>query len=427
MRALILPSLLIATASIFSCGANGDNAPFAPPADEEEQPTPADATIDDSGGDGQLPGPADQGGGFPNSPSSDPDSQLGGVLSPFGASSPFEGSLLELGSFPLDRIVSGGVGKDGIPALTKPDFVKASRVEYLAEDDLVLGVVVNGEAKAYPENIGWWHEIVNDEIGGRHVSVTFCPLTGTGLVFEANDGGPFELGVSGLLFNNNLVMYDRRDDETLYPQVYFTGVSGTRTGESLNLLPVVETTWSTWKRLHPETEVIAVGTYTQSQYARYPYGDYRTNDNFLIFGLFPVMLDNANLMATAHGGKDGLLGVRLNGQPMAYLFDAMGNQAVINDRVGGEDIVVVWDQASHLAIPYASQVNGSTLNFEIEHDGFPFSLRDVETGSLWDINGVAIDGQMTGARLTQIPAHNSFWFAWVTFWQQTDVWSPTGG
>ena len=120
-----------------------------------------------------------------------------------------------------------------------------------------------------------------------------------------------------------------------------------------------------------------------------------------------------------------MLGVRLNGEPKAYLFDKMGQRAVINDQVGGVDVVVVWDEDSHLALPYARDVDGQSLTFGLEPgQGFPFSLVDDETGSLWDINGVAIDGPLAGARLARVPAHNTFWFAWVTFWQETQVWKP---
>jgi hypothetical protein len=126
-----------------------------------------------------------------------------------------------------NHIISGGPGRDGIPAMNNPDFVDPDQVSYVAPDDLVLGVYMNGIAKAYPENLGWWHEIVNDVIGGQGISVTFCPLTGTGLVFDATnpDGSQFELGVSGLLVNSNLIMFDRRDQTTLYPQMAYTASS----------------------------------------------------------------------------------------------------------------------------------------------------------------------------------------------------------
>ena len=265
-------------------------------------------------------------------------------------------------------------------------------MEYLRPDDLVLGVVINGEARAYPHNIGWWHEIVNDKIGGRAISVTFCPLTGTGLVFDATDahGGQFQLGVSGLLFNTNLVMYDRRDGDTLYPR----------------------------------TRVIEKGLYHLQTYAKYPYGDYRTNHDFLLFDLVIPLHNNGNRWATQLERKERVLGVRLDGESKAYPFSAMGERAVINDRVGGVDIAVVWDRASVLVVPYTRVVDGQTLTFDpVAVADFPFfGLRDRETGTLWDARGLALEGGLAGKQLVQVPAHNSMWFVWVTFWQTTAVW-----
>ena len=344
----------------------------------------------------------------------------------WGDGEPLVGSAFTADTFPSHLIVSGGPGKDGIPALTNPPFVAAGgAANWLHEDDLILGVVIDGVAKAYPHNIGWWHEIVNDKVGDQAICVTFCPLTGTGLVYDAtdDDGSQFELGVSGLLYNNNLIMYDRRDGFTLYPQIFSTAVAGERSGQPLSLMPVVETTWATWKKLYPDTQVIAQGTYNSSQYNRYPYGDYRTNDSFLLFNLSPTLANNANPYANIFGSKDGMLGVRLDGQARAYLFDTLDDQAAINDQVGGVDIIVVWDRANSLAIPYARQLGDLTLSFDVDQSaGFPFNLVDRETGSVWNVKGEAIDGPLTGNRLAQVPAHNSFWFAWVTFWRDTDIW-----
>ena len=344
----------------------------------------------------------------------------------WGSGEPLFGSAFTVDTFPTNQIVSGGPGKDGIPALNNPPFVAASgAANWLNENDLVLGVVSNGVAKAYPHNIGWWHEIVNDVVGDQAVCVTFCPLTGTGLVYDATDedGSQFQLGVSGLLYNNNLIMYDRRDGTTLYPQIFSTAVSGPRIREPLTLMPVVETTWATWKALYPDTQVIADGTYSSNQYTSYPYSDYRTNNGFLLFNLNPSLSENINPYANTFGAKDGMLGVRLDGHARAYLFDTLDNQAAINDQVGGVDIVVVWDRFNSLAIPYASQVGDQILTFEIDDSAdFSFNLVDQQTGSTWNVKGEAIDGPLAGTRLTQVPAHNSFWFAWVTFWRDTDVW-----
>jgi|GEM_PF-592357 hypothetical protein len=344
--------------------------------------------------------------------------------SPTGVNPPLQGTFLDIASFPRQYLFSGAA-KDAIPALTNPIFVRPSEVSYLLEDDLVLGVVVDGVARAYPENIGWWHEIVNDRIGSRSIAVTFCPLTGTGLVFKAEDesGQQFELGVSGLLFNSNLVMYDRRND-SLYPQLLFTSIFGSTLGDALELLPVVETTWRTWKRLYPTTEVIAATTGWNRSYTSYPYADYRTDDGDTFAELNPSLGFNDNPHALRYGAKDKILGVRLNGDVRAYLFETLGDRLVLNDVVGEVDIVVVFDYESHLAIPYARQIGDLFLNFDIVEDqGFPFNMMDEQTGSIWNIKGQAIEGPLKGAQLTQVPAHTGFWFAWVTFWQNTRVWS----
>jgi hypothetical protein len=191
-----------------------------------------------------------------------------------------------------DHLRLGGPGKDGIPALTKPDFVAAEEMDFFGDDALVMGVYMHGIAKAYPEALGWWHEIINDEIGGQGISVTLCPLTGTAMNFNTTDaaGERFELGVSGLLINSNLVMYDRRDDQTLYPQMIYTGFNSALAGEELELLPIVATTWGMWKQMYPDTQIAVpttgMGFYSSDRqqtysnldnYNRYPYGSYRTD------------------------------------------------------------------------------------------------------------------------------------------------------
>ncbi len=397
------------TAALFlsACGDDGDNAPLSAGVSSSGGTT--------SGGTTQPAVDVDQGNDTGSTGATTTGHRTGDIT---------------VANFPSSRIISGGVPKDGIPALTNPSFVGADAVTYLSDDDLVLGLVINGEVKAYPHNIGWWHEIVNDRIGGQAVSVTFCPLTGTGLAFNAEDeNGQFELGVSGLLYNNNLIMYDRRDNSTLYPQLLFTGIEGPRLGERLEQIPVTETTWATWKTLYPDTQVVAGGTYSTSRYVRYPYvssrlGDYRTSNSYLLFSLDPALGNNSNVFSTIYEVKDRVLGVRINERSKAYHFNSMGEQIVINDLVGGEEIVVLRDRAADLTLSYSRVVDGRTLGFEIETeiDGPFFGLRDVETGTLWDISGRAFEGELAGQQLRQIPAYSSMWFAWVSFWQDTEVW-----
>ena len=342
--------------------------------------------------------------------------------------------FLNVGSFPFSEIRSGGPSKDEIPALTDPVFVAPNHgaARYLNEDDTVLGLVVNGEARAYPHSIFWHHEIVNDVIGGLPVVVTYCPLTGTGMAFDGTGGAGsrFTAGVTGLLFNSNLILYDRRDGETIYPQMTSRGISGPRAGTDLRLLPVVETTWRCWKKLYPGTLVLGsdTGVYSVGTYLQYPYllegRDYRTDPDWLFESLFPRLRDNP--LAARFGAKKMALGVRIGQTPKAYLFSNLAEEAVVNDVVGGSPLVVVWYGKERLAIPYSRNVNGRVLSFDRAASldaAFPFLLKDRETGTIWNLRGEAVEGPLLikGNRLAQIPAHNTFWFAWATFWRATNI------
>ncbi|MBX2864457.1 MAG: DUF3179 domain-containing protein, partial [Leptolyngbyaceae cyanobacterium MAG.088] len=141
----------------------------------------------------------------------------------------------------LEQLLNGGPPKDGIPSIDAPEFDTAETTPF-APDDIVVGMVVNGEAKAYPYNILNWHEIVNDEIGGVNVSVTYCPLCDTIVAF---DRGETTFGVSGKLYQSCLVMYDRADD-TLYAQPWGTGVVGPNVNKQVDMLPAMKTTLGQW-------------------------------------------------------------------------------------------------------------------------------------------------------------------------------------
>ncbi len=349
-----------------------------------------------------------------------------------GAPFPFE-NLDQL----TGHLRSGGPPIDGIPAVTNPDFAPASQIVYVRDTDLVIGVVRGGEVKAYPENLGWWHEIINDRIGGGYVSVTLCPLTGTPQVFDATaeDGSQIEFGVSGLLINSNLVMYDRRDDTTLYPQMIYTGINGDYKGEQLELLPAIVTTFEMWKRMYPDSEVALFGTgldrYSagkQSYYANadlfhsYPYGDYRTNHNRIFFYW---TTNNPDL--SVYQPKEMFLGICLGDELRAYGFGDMGPEAVVNDELGGEPLLVVFHEDSQTALPYSREIDGRTLTFyQADATGPLPEFRDVETGTTWDLLGRALEGPLQGEQLTQLPAYYSMWFAWSTYWPESTVWGGGG-
>ena len=170
-----------------------------------------------------------------------------------------------------------GQVKDGIPALSDPVFVAVGdpQTDYLLPDDRVIGLEVAGGYIAVPHNILWWHEIVNlNDVG---LSVTYCPLTGSSMVFDrgADDGAEF--GTSGLLFKNNLVMYDRSPTgvvESLWPQMLAEGRCGSAEGKKLRMVAALEIEWEDWVALHPDTRVLSKDTGLPNDYTLYPYGSY---------------------------------------------------------------------------------------------------------------------------------------------------------
>jgi hypothetical protein len=335
----------------------------------------------------------------------------------------------------FNHIKSGGVRKDGIPTMTNPQTVDPAQAHYLTDDDQVMGVYINGEARAYPHSLGWNHEIVNDRIGGRYISVTFCPLTSTGLVFDATDdqGDQIEFGVSGLLINSNLVMFNRSND-TLYPQMIFTGINGPDKGHALTLLPVVETTWGLWKKLYPSTQIAQAATgleryedyirelYKPQRYQNYPYGDYRTDHHALMF--MPTTAPyNQSLPA-----KDIVLGVFHRDHSKAYPLSRMPDGAVINDRLGDRPLLIIFDAASRTAIPYLRQIQNRTLSFYKVPgaDDLPVEFMDRETASRWNMRGEAVAGPLQGEQLEQMPSYNAMWFGWSAYWPATQLWDGEG-
>jgi hypothetical protein len=334
---------------------------------------------------------------------------------------------------PESQIISGGVGRDGIPALTTPEVVSAQEGDsFLLPPDMILGVVVNGEARAYPHGILWWHEIINDVLGGKPITVSYCPLTGSGLVYDpAINGQQLNFGVSGLLFDNNLVLFDRQTD-TLWSQMRVEGICGAQRGTVPKLLPIVQSTWAAWKSLHPNTTVVSFNTGFSRNYNRYPYGDYDQLDNNQL--LFPHSFIDPRLPM-----KEVVLGIKDEGvaraYPMSHL-DKIGTRAAVNDNIKGRRVLVVYDRASLMALAYERKLKdptlpetqekgGRLLTFDIVEGGaFPFKLKDRETGTLWSLTGAALEGPLAGAQLDPIAdSYAAFWFAWASFNQNTQIYS----
>lgn len=176
----------------------------------------------------------------------------------------------------LEELLNGGPPKDGIPSIDAPEFQSADETPF-SDDSWVMGLDINGESVAYPIGILNWHEIVNDTVGGINVSVTYCPLCDTAIVF---DRGNTTFGVSGKLYQSCLIMYDRADD-SLFSQPWGLGVVGSQMNQSLKRYPVVKTSLSNWVDLHPQTKVLSPETGYDRDYFRYPYGSYLTDTNIV--------------------------------------------------------------------------------------------------------------------------------------------------
>ena len=324
-------------------------------------------------------------------------------------------------SIPQEQILSGA-RKDGIPALTNPEMALPGQpgTGYLREDDRVIGLIFEGEPIAVPLNILWWHEVVNLDGATSSLAVTHCPLTGSSLAFDRRTVSGAEFGVSGLLFQTNLIMYDRRGlSESLWPQMLRGARCGPSNGVALPMVPIIEMTWRGWQELNPSTKVVTENTTFDRPYQLYPYGDYDLEQNGSL--LFPIgrQLDNRR------PPKERILGIPDGTGGVAFPFgelDEMGEVAVVSGSTSNESYVVLWERFSEGAMAFKPLLNGAPVTLTTA-DG---KIVDVETGSEWRMDGRAISGPLEGQSLAPIhEAFVSFWFAWPAFYPHTDLWSAS--
>jgi hypothetical protein len=312
---------------------------------------------------------------------------------------------------PLDQIVSGGPPPDGIPSIDNPKFISVQEADRNLEDsELVLGLNINGDVRAYPLQIMVWHEIVNDKVGNTPVAVTYCPLCFTNQVFNRtmNDGKILEFGTSGKLYNSNLVMYDRTT-KSLWSQAMAQGIVGKFAGIKLERIPFDVIYWKEWKQLYPESNVLSTDTGSSRPYGADPYGDYYTNGDVL----FPVSGGDDRL-----GLKEVVIGFEKEGQHKAYKLQEIEDKKVINDQVNGKP-VVIFSLYPFMVRSYDPVVEGQILEFNYNIKGINFV--DKQTSSLWNFEGKAISGQMKGKQLTRLPFDEGFWFEWVAFHPETEL------
>jgi len=272
---------------------------------------------------------------------------------------------------PSSEILQGGPPRDGIPSIERPKFVAGRAANFMRPADRVIGITVNGESRAYPINILNWHEVVNDQIRGVPVSVTYCPLCGTGLVYQSKvRGKTLKFGVSGLLYNSDVLLYDRQT-ETLWSQILSKAVNGPMKGQKLTMVPSSQTSWSSWLKKQPNTKVLSTDTGFSRDYRRSPYGDYDQNTSTY----FPV-----SARSGAYHPKERVLGITINGKHKAYPFVELGKLRTnsVKDNFQGQNL---------------------TINFDVANR----------------------DGQVLNANGTPLELVNGFWFAWYAFHNDTAI------
>ena len=335
----------------------------------------------------------------------------------------FDISLVE-----YEEILSGGVLRDGIPAIRDPRFISIAEADTVYADQIpVVQFGLNGDVRAYPLEILTWHEIVADVVGGVPVAVTFCPLCNTAITFDRTIGGTvYDFGVSGVLRNSDLIMYDSQT-ESLWQQIGGVAIVGDMVGARLTVLPSTIVAWGDFKAQYPEGIVLSRETGYARRYGANPYVGYDRigNTPFLFRGEVDPRLSAMERVVT----------LDLPGDAVAYPFTLLAERRAVADVRDGRPIVVFWTPGVTSALDGAdiarSRDVGATGVFERSVDGRPLDFRpnpddpatflDAQTQSVWNIFGVARSGPLAGAQLTPVVHANHFWFAWAAFQPDTVV------
>ncbi len=329
-------------------------------------------------------------------------------------------------SVPFSEITRGGPPRDGIPPIDNPKFETVSDApDYFVDHEPVLAVEFEGDARAYPIAILMWHEIVNDDVGGVPITVTYCPLCNTAIVFDRRVGDRvLDFGTSGALRRSDLVMWDRQT-QSWWQQITGEAIIGEYTGTKLTFLPAPMISWVDFKSSYPEGKVLSRDTGHSRDYGHPPYAGYDglASRPFLYFG----QLDDRLVP------MERVVGINVGEQSAAYPFPLFESSPVVNDTVFGQDVAIFYasETLSGFETPYYAgpRVVGSTgvydpnlvgtgkLTFRLEND----SILDDQTGSKWTILGEAVEGPLAGQALKPLIHANHFWFAWQAFFPETEV------
>lgn len=307
-------------------------------------------------------------------------------------------------SIPITEVFDGGPGKDGIPALLNPTLTTVNDSDLLKDTDLVIGYKNGGDVRAYPHVILDWHEIINDNIDGVSLAVTYCPLTGTGIGWNrVVNGSETSFGVSGLLYNTNLIPFDRATGSN-WAQILNESVNGSLIGEKIDLIPLFETNWKTWKALYPNSRVVSKETGFSRTYGTSPYGDYNTNnDRFL----FPVDKDSRL------PSKERVHSITDNSNAKSYRFEDVIAANIIEDSFEGKDYLIVGNK--DFIVSFLIDSDKSSLEFNYIYNETEILMNDNE-GNEWNVFGEAISGPRKGEVLAASSSFMGFWFSIPAFY-----------
>ncbi|MCF6181668.1 DUF3179 domain-containing protein [Lutibacter sp.] len=315
---------------------------------------------------------------------------------------------------PISEVKDGGPGKDGIPSIDNPKFLDVDdpNTNFLTDEDLVIGIVVGDEVRAYPHLILDWHEIVNDEFESDAITISYCPLTGTAFGWESlTNRTKSEFGVSGLLYNANLILYDRNTDSN-WSQLKLLCVNGTLIGHKPELQQVIETNWGTWKKLYPTSKVLSLDTGFSRNYDLYPYGDYKTNNDFFLFTASPTN--------DALPNKERVFALINDEKSKVYQFSKFIGGKAIKQTFNGIDYLVVGNDKLITAFELDSA--NSNLNFNYAFNDLEVFITDDE-GNSWSVFGKALSGPRAGEQLKMAKSVVSYWFAIAAFYPNPIIYS----
>lgn len=331
----------------------------------------------------------------------------------------------------VEEIVWGGVRLDGIPALNNPKLIPAREANYIDPDDIVFGVSINGDNRAYPLRIMDWHEMFNDVIGGVPVSLAYCTLCGAGVLYDGRVGDEvYTFGSSGFLMRSNKLMYDR-NTYTLWNQLSGEPVLGPLADSDIKLkiLPVVVSTWRDWLDQHPDTQILDLNTGVQRLYEPgSAYGDYFASPETM----FPVAF-RRDLLAQ----KDRVFAMQIDGLPRAYPTHILTQEIVVNDTVADHNLVLIAprgdlsDSGTDLRTGFATQWQAGAEVRAFERSDHTFapgpdqdSVLD-ENGATWRVTEEALVGP-GDEQLARLPGHLAYWFGWFNYFPQTTVYGVDG-